>query len=116
MATELFSGSGPDDETTPTEDHTPYTSEDEEGSEPRDSSDDGQLDEGSEVQQVPSLLSTEKRGTELRLNGLVMSDSVGVGRCASVRVTLQCTRCRGQRDETIRAERFVYIGTRIHSI
>lgn len=58
---------------------------------------------------MPSLLSTEKRGTELRLNGLVMSDSVGVGRCASVTVTLQCTRCRGQRDETIRAERCVCV-------
>lgn len=112
MAAELFCGSGPDDETTPTEDHTPYASEDEEGSEPSDSSDN---DDSSEV---PSLLSTEKRGTELRLSGLVMSDSVGVGRCASVRVTLQCTRCRGHQDETVKAERcvLVCVGTCIHSI
>lgn len=42
----------------------------------------------------------------MRLSGLVMSDSVGVGKCTSVRVTLQCTRCRGRQDQTIRAERY----------
>ena len=101
VASELFGSAA--DETTPPEDHTPYSSE-EEASEPSDSEeeDDQSCDE---VPQLPSLLATEKRGTEMRLSGLVMSDGVGVGRCASVRVTLQCTRCRSQQDETIRAER-----------
>lgn len=103
VAAELF-----DDETTPTEDHTPYSSEeeDEEGSKSSDTEDD-QSDEESEVQQLPLFMTTEKRGTEIRLSGLVMSDGVGVGRCASVKVTLQCTRCRAKQDEIIRAERCV---------
>ena len=103
VVSELFGSAA--DETTPPEDHTPHSSE-EEASEPSDSEDDDQSSD-EELPQIPSLLTTEKRGTEMRLSGLVMSDGVGVGRCASVKVTLQCTRCRGQQDETIRAERCV---------
>ena len=95
VAADLFS-----DETTPPEDHTPYTSEEGEESE----AEVDQSDDESDEEQLPLMMVTEKRGTEMRLSGLVMSDGVGVGRCASVKVTLQCTRCRAQQDETIRAD------------
>ena len=102
----MFAGSG--EETTPTEDHTPSGSEEEEEStelSEEEEEEDEQSEEGSDNQEIPATVSTDKRGTEMRLSGLEMSDGVGVGRCASVRVTLQCTRCRGQQDHTLRADR-----------
>ena len=99
----MFAG-GSGDETTPTEeDHTPSDSEESDLSV---DDDDEQSEEGSDNQEMPRAVATEKRGTEMRLSGMVMSEGVGVGRCASVRVTLQCTRCRAQQDETIKAERY----------
>ena len=101
----MFAG-GSGDETTPTEeDHTPSDSEESDLSEDEDD-DDEQSEEGSDNQEMPRVVATEKRGTEMRLSGMVMSEGVGVGRCASVRVTLQCTRCRAQQDETMKAERY----------
>ena len=105
VATELFAGSN--DETMPTKDHTPYTTGEEDESESSDKEESDQSDDRSdeEEQQMPLLLATEKRGTEMRLNGLTLSDGVGVARCESVKVTLQCTRCRARQDQLIKAER-----------
>jgi hypothetical protein len=116
VTVELFASSG--DETTPTEDHTHSGSEEDEESmessgEEEEEEEDEQSEEGSDNQEMqPATISTEKRGTEMRLSGLVMSDGVGVGRCASVRLTLQCTRCRAQQDHSLRADKYVcvYIG------
>ena len=52
-----------------------------------------------------TLTMPAKRGTEVRLVGLVMGEGVGVVRCDSVKVTLQCTRCRGNQDEVMRAKK-----------
>ena len=104
----MFASSG--DETTPTEDHTHSGGEkDEESMESSgEEEEDEQSEEGSDNQEMqPVTISTEKRGTEMRLSGLVMSDGVGVGRCAGVRLTLQCTRCRAQQDHSLRADRYV---------
>ena len=95
------------EETTPPEGHTHSDSEeDEEESDlSGDEGENEQSEEGSDNQEMPTTVSTDKRGTEMRLSGMVMSEGVGVGRCAAVRVTLQCTRCRAQQDETIRADK-----------
>ena len=100
VGAELFAGSNY--ETTPPEDHTHYSTDDDDSGSSDDETD--QSDDESD-EQLPLLLETEKRGTEMRLNGVVMSDGVGVGRCDTVRVTLQCTRCRCQQDQTVKGGR-----------
>ena len=108
----MFARGSGGDETTPTEDHTPSASEEDEesmessGEEEGDEEGDEQSDQGSDNQEeLPAAVQADnKRGTEMRLSGLVMSDGVGVGRCASVRITLQSTRCRAQHDHSTKAE------------
>ena len=70
------------------------------------SEDGDQSDEGTEhTSHSHNITTPAKRGTEIRLSGLVMGEGVGVMKCASVKVMLQCTRCRGYQDENMKAER-----------
>ena len=68
-------------------------------------SEDGESDEADESSPSHSLAAPVKRGTEMRLSGMMMGRGVGVWRCDSVRLTLRCTHCKGVQDETVRAER-----------
>ena len=46
-----------------------------------------------------------KRGTEIRLLELQLSEGVGTVQCGAVKLVVGCTRCKGQQDVTARAER-----------
>ena len=45
-----------------------------------------------------------KRGTEVRLVGLTLSENVGVVSCILLKLTMQCTRCKHPQDVCIRPE------------
>ena len=45
-----------------------------------------------------------KRGTEVRLVGLTLSENVGVVSCVLLKLTMQCTRCKHAQDVCIRPE------------
>ena len=76
--------------------------EDSEGEEEEDS--DGES-EGEEEERRGAPLLPAKRGTEIRLLELQLSEGVGTVQCAAVKLVVGCTRCKAQQDVTASAER-----------
>lgn len=91
-------------------DHT-YSEEDDSSAETEDDSgdaDSASQSDGEEAEQAPPPIHPRplpaKRGTEIRLRGLCLSEGVGTVLCGSVKLVLQCTRCRTHQDVTVRGE------------
>ena len=112
------SASTESDHTHSDSDHTPldsdHTSSQEENSSAETGDDSGDDDSASqsgdeESEQAPPPGHPHplpaKRGTEIRLRGLCLSEGVGTVLCGSVKLVLQCTRCRTHQDVTVRGER-----------
>lgn len=64
---------------------------------------DGDMDAPPSSSSLPSL--PPKKGTEIRLQGLVIGEGVGTVQCGVVKLVVQCTRCRVHHDVLLKAER-----------
>ena len=81
--------------------------EDEEGEEEQEEEDSEEEEEseGEEEEQKSAPLLPAKRGTEIRLLELQLSEGVGTVQCGVVKLVVGCTRCKAQQDVMASAEK-----------
>lgn len=64
----------------------------------------GEESESPDQDRASASVHHPKRGTEVRLVGLTLSENVGVVSCMLLKLTMRCTRCKHPQDVCIRPE------------
>ena len=102
------SGTSDDDDDDDTDDDDDDTGDDDTGDDSEgDSCDDGRKDdeEGDDDGTTSKYVRPPKKGTEIRLMELQMSKGVATLQATTLKLTLQCTRCKCSQDVIARAHR-----------